>query len=98
MTNKRSNTGTKNSFTGVAISDLTGGLFNAQTLLQGNNFACYAYQLAAQAKPDILLGALDTLTDAIGKIIGGLSCPQLKSIDVKQLQALPGYTKKPVYG
>jgi hypothetical protein len=98
LANKHSNTGTKNSFTGVDISDLTGGVFNAQTLLQGNNFACYVYQIAAQAKPDILLGALDTLTDAIGKIVGGLSCPQLKSIDVKQLQALPGYTKKPVYG
>ena len=98
LTRIYSNTGKPNTFTGVDISDLTGGVFNAKTLTQGNNFACFVYQLAAQAKPDILLGALDTLTDAVGKIVGGLSCPQLKKLDAKQLQALPGYTKNPVYG
>jgi hypothetical protein len=82
----------------VDIGDLTGGVFNAATLTQGNNFACYVYQLAAQAKPDILLGALDALTDAIGKAVSGLGCPQLQAIDTKQLEALPGYTKEPVYG
>jgi len=92
-----SNTGKTNTFTPVDIANLTGGVFNAGTLTQGNNFACFFYQLAAQAKPDILLGVLDSLTDAIGKIVGGLGCPQLKKIDTKQLQALPGYTKKPVY-
>ena len=94
----RSNTGTPNSFTGIDIADLTGGVFNAATLTQGNNFACYVYQLAAQAKPDILLGALDALTSAVGSIIGGLSCPQLKAIDTSQLEKLPGYSRQPVYG
>jgi len=93
-----SNTGTTNTFTPVDIADLTGGVYNSGTLLQGNNFACFVYQLSAQAKPDILGGLLDTLTDAIGKVVSGLSCPQLKAIDTKQLEALPGYTKKPVYG
>lgn len=93
-----SNTGTTNSFTGVDVSDLTGGIFNSKTLLQGNNLACFVYQLSAQAKPDILLGALDALTSAIGNIIGALGCPQLQAIDQKQLQKFPGYTKKPVYG
>jgi len=92
------NTGTPNSFTGVNITDLTDGVFNAETLAEGNNFECFIYQLAAQAKPDILLGALDTLTDAVGKIVGGLSCPQLKNVDFNQLQDLPGYRKQPVYG
>ncbi|KAH8731968.1 hypothetical protein GQ44DRAFT_722127 [Phaeosphaeriaceae sp. PMI808] len=91
------NTGTTNSFTPVDVSDLTSGIFNAGTLLQGNNFACFVYQVASQAKPDILGGLLDTLTGAIGKIVGGLSCPQLKSIDQKQLEKYPGYTKAPVY-
>jgi hypothetical protein len=92
-----SNTGTPNSFTGVDIGDLTGGMFNAATLTQGNNFACYVYQLAAQAKPDIALGALDALTGAVGSIIGKLGCPQLKAIDDSQLEKLPGYSKKAVY-
>jgi hypothetical protein len=93
-----SNTGTKNSFTGVDIKDLTGGVFNAETLTQGNNLGCFLYQLSAQAKPDILLNALDKLTGAIGNIIGSLSCPQLKAIDNKVLEKYPGYTKSPVYG
>ena len=98
LTEFPSNTGTTNSFTGVDIANLTGGVFNSRTLLQGNNLACFLYQLSAQAKPDILLGALDKLTDAIGKVVGRLGCPQLKAIDKKQLQQFPGYTKQPVYG
>jgi hypothetical protein len=93
-----SNTGTTNSFTGVDVSDLTGGVFNSKTLLQGNNFACYVYQLAAQAKPDILGGLLDSVTSAVGSIIGGLSCPQLKAIDTSNLKKYPGYTKSAAYG
>jgi hypothetical protein len=92
-----SNTGTPNSFTGVDIQSLTGGVFNGVTLLEGNNLACFAYQLAAQAEPDVALGALDALTGAVGKAITSLGCPQLQAIDEAQLEAYPGYTKKPVY-
>lgn len=92
------NTGKTNSFTGVDVANLTGGLFNSADLLKGNNFGCFVYQLSAQAKPDILLGALTKLTDAIGSIIGPLGCPQLQKIDTKQLQQFPGYTQSPVYG
>ncbi|KAJ4364575.1 hypothetical protein N0V83_009171 [Neocucurbitaria cava] len=92
------NTGTTNSFTGVDISNLTGGVFNSQTLLESNNFGCFLYQVSAQGKPDILLGALSQLTGAIGSIIGKLGCPQLQAIDAKQLQKFPGYTKQAVYG
>jgi hypothetical protein len=98
LTHVYSNTGTPNTFTGVDIANLTGGLYNTDTLLEGNNFACFAYQLSAQAKPDILLGPVDALTGVVGQLISGLSCPQLKSIDAKQLAALPGYKKQPVYG
>ncbi|KAI8941597.1 hypothetical protein NX059_002812 [Plenodomus lindquistii] len=91
------NTGTTNSFTGVDITDLTGGIFNSQSLLQGNNLACFVYQLSAQAKPDVLLGALNGLTSAIGSIIGALACPKLEKIDANLLKQFPGYTKNAVY-
>lgn len=42
------NTGKTNSFTGVDINQLTNGAFNAQSLLQGNNAICFAYQFAVQ--------------------------------------------------
>lgn len=91
------NTGTTNSFTGVNLENLTGGLFNLASLAEGNNLGCFVFQLAAQAKPDILLGALTPLLDIVGQIIQPLSCPQLEKIDESQLEAFPGYTKKSVY-
>ncbi|KAH7086311.1 hypothetical protein FB567DRAFT_570206 [Paraphoma chrysanthemicola] len=92
------NTGTTNSFAGVDVKDLTGGVYNSASLLQGNNLACFVYQLSAQAKPDAVLGVLDRLTNAVGSIIGALGCPQLQAIDQAQLQKFPGYSQKPVYG
>lgn len=80
------------------MTDLTGGVYNSASLLQGNNLACFVYQLSAQAKPDILLGALNAVTSAVGNIISRLGCPQLQSIDEKELEKFPGYTKKAVYG
>jgi len=93
------NTGTTNSFTGVNIGDLTGGVFNTQTLLEGNNLQCFAYQALQQGSPDILRGLFSDITkplgmlnDQINSIVGGLSCPQLKSIDMSQFKKLPGYS------
>lgn len=91
------NTGTTNSFTGVDLGNLTGGLFNLATLTQGNNLGCFVYQLSAQAKPDILLGLLTPLLNTIGNLIAPLSCPQLEAIDQSQLEAFPGYKKDAVY-
>jgi hypothetical protein len=92
------NTGTTNSFTSVNLGNLTGGLFELATLLEGNNLACYVYQLATQAKPDILNGPVTQLLDVVRKLSASLSCPQLQAIDDSQLRAFPGYTKNPVYG
>ncbi|KAJ3804494.1 Chloroperoxidase, partial [Lentinula aff. lateritia] len=36
------NTGQVNTFTGVDVADLTGGVYNAATLLEGNNFQCFS--------------------------------------------------------
>jgi hypothetical protein len=89
------NTGKVNTFTPVDIANLTGGIFNVGTLLQGNNAACFVYQLATQAKPDILAPVLTPLLDAVASISSKLSCPQLKSIDTSQLQQFLGYTRSP---
>ena len=89
------NTGKVNTFTPVDVANLTGGLYNAQTFLEGDNAACFAYQFSTQAKPDIALGVLTSLTNAVGKVTSALSCPQLESIDEAQLEQFPGYTKSP---
>lgn len=99
------NTGKVSTFTGVDISNLTGGVYNAQNLLTGNNAQCFAYQAAQQAAPDILKGlfsntaaALSKLNDAISTVLSELSCPQLKSIDESQFSEYPGYTKLSAQG
>lgn len=95
------NTGTTNSFVGVDVSDITGGVFNSASLAQGNNLACMAMQYAVQASPDLIqcskvLGsaasAISALTSQLGSSIASLSCPQLKEIDNTQFDKFPGYT------
>lgn len=96
------NTGSTNSFTGVDPSDLTGGVFNAQTLLQGNNFMCYAFQLLAQGSPDLLEGIFTDVTPAVNMITeavhnataaGGFDCPEIENLQYSQFGQFPGYTQ-----
>src|SRR6266536_1847813 len=63
------NTSTINSFTGLEAGDLSGGAFDAATLLQGKNLMCFALQVAKISIPDILKlnnGGL------LGSLLGGL--------------------------
>lgn len=91
------NTGKPNTFTGVSVTDLTGGAFNAETLLEGNNLMCFAFQAANTAAPDILKGllgnvvlAVQKLTDALNPILRTLGCPQLVKYDATLLEKFPG--------
>ena len=92
------NTGEVNTFTPLDFDDLTGGVFNTATLLEGNNLACFVYQVASLAAPDILKGLyadvtkpLAMLNDATNNALSGLSCPELASIDAGQFGKYPGY-------
>ncbi|QSZ29634.1 hypothetical protein DSL72_004150 [Monilinia vaccinii-corymbosi] len=91
------NTGTVNSFTPLDFSDLTGGVYNLQTLLSGNNLACFILQ-NAQLAPDFLgpvtdeiTAALDLLKDTTDGLLNSLgNCPQLTAIDQTSMKAFPG--------
>ena len=94
------NTGTVNTFTGVNLENLTGGVYNTQTLTEGNNLICFAFQAAQQGAPDILKGlfadtatALGQLNAAFSTVFTELGCPQLQSIDESQFSQYPGYTQ-----
>jgi len=85
------NTGKVGTFTPLNFDDLTGGVFYAQTLLGGNNLACFVYQAASLTAPDILKGLyadinkpLAILNNATKNALTRLECPQLASIDAKQ--------------
>ncbi|KAL8830412.1 MAG: hypothetical protein Q9191_001441, partial [Dirinaria sp. TL-2023a] len=64
------NTGTVNSFTGLDVGNLTGGLYNAATLLQGNNLACFLFQSVAVAAPDLIrdTGVLSDVEAAVAQV------------------------------
>lgn len=94
------NTGETNSFVGVNPSDLTGGVYNADNLLEGNNLFCFAVQAALQGAPDILSGlfntiddALDVLGSAVSDATDGLGCPELGEINREQFEQYPGYAE-----
>jgi hypothetical protein len=96
------NTGTTNSFTGVDVANFTSGAFNVETLFEGDNFACFTFQLLQQGLPDFASVAVNALAPAtslvnqyVGPLVGGLSCPQLGQYDYSVFDQFPGYTYEP---
>jgi hypothetical protein len=91
------NLGKTNSFAGIDIQDLTGGVYNAKSLASGNNAMCLGLQVTQSLAPDILKGLLGNTATAVGKlnaafakVLAGLGCPKLASIDSKQFDKYPG--------
>lgn len=94
------NTGKVNTFTGVNVGNLTGGVYNAQSLREGNNLWCFAMQLSAGTAPDVLKPLFSVLDKplalmraATSKATSALGCPQLSDIDDSQFDQFPGATK-----
>jgi hypothetical protein len=77
------NVGTVNSFTGVDLDDVLGGVLNAGQLLENNNLLCFALQVVRMASPNYLNNLYKTveaplkLVDGIlgGKSLLNLGCP-----------------------
>ncbi|QIW98310.1 hypothetical protein AMS68_003828 [Peltaster fructicola] len=97
------NTGTVNSFTGLNVANISGGVLDATTLFQGDNFACFAFQLLQQGLPNFLstlindiAPATDLVNKYVGPIVGGLSCPQLGNLSLGLFDHFPGYKYSPV--
>ncbi|KAF2212834.1 hypothetical protein CERZMDRAFT_111854 [Cercospora zeae-maydis SCOH1-5] len=91
------NTGTTNSFAGVDLTDLTGGVFNLATLAEGNNAACFFLQASQQGIPDVLdpaLGAIGSVAAWVAQQLGPMSeqlgCPELASFESSFFDQFPG--------
>ncbi|KAF1990311.1 Cloroperoxidase [Aulographum hederae CBS 113979] len=94
------NTGGVDSFTGLDPTDLTGGVFNAASLAEGNNLMCFGLELTIQETPDLLAGIFEDDTLALGKLLpalrnatGSLGCPSLTQVNEGQFDEFPGYAK-----
>lgn len=79
------NTGTTNSFTGVDLGDITGGVYHTQDLLDPQKFVCFFYQLSLTIVPDILrsraLGTvLETALNLLQSKIGPFVDPSCATI------------------
>ncbi|ETS87214.1 hypothetical protein PFICI_01042 [Pestalotiopsis fici W106-1] len=76
------NTGQVNTFTGLDLSNITGGLLNSATLLEGNNLICFSLEIAKTFGPNSLSTLYEALsvpagilTDALATPLLDLSCP-----------------------
>lgn len=82
------NTGTVDSFAGIDVGNLTGGVFSAAGLLEGNNLICFALEVVKFAGPNALSSALRVLAapiELLGEIVGplvDLSCPVFEDLTV----------------
>jgi hypothetical protein len=93
------NTGAVNTFAGVDLGDLTGGVYNAANLLEGNYLFCFAIQ--ALALPDTLRSLLADVGAALAlldPIIASLGCPELEEYNVGLFSPFPGATYAPSGG
>lgn len=91
------NTGSVNSFTGIDISNLTGGVFNAETLLEDNNLLCFVFEVVKWVTPSMLsglfatvAGPLSMITDALSVPLLNLSCPALEDVEMGGANWLEG--------
>ncbi|KAH7399990.1 hypothetical protein BKA64DRAFT_670896 [Cadophora sp. MPI-SDFR-AT-0126] len=99
------NTGTVNSFVGINPADVSGGVFNATNLLQGNNLACFILQAIQAATPSLLSGlvnalglsnALTLLNNAINPVKSTMACPLMATFNTGAFAQFPGASYHPL--
>ncbi|KPM39200.1 hypothetical protein AK830_g7335 [Neonectria ditissima] len=83
------NTNGVNTFTGINIDDLSGGLLNGKNLLQGNNLICFALNAIKTVSPNSLssiYATLSSVTDlvfaALEPVMGAMNCAVYDDLSV----------------
>jgi len=83
---------------GLDVENLTGGVLNAQTLLQGNNAVCLGLELLIEFSPSLLhslyttiTAPLQNITNAFGSAVTSLNCPQLTTANNGGTNILNGF-------
>jgi len=99
------NTNGVNTYAGIDLTDLTGGVYNLTHLLDqsGKGGACFFAQLAQAIIPDsaaVLLGELSPVLDLVNEFIkpiipAGLDCPTIDKYDQTIFNKFPGYKYSP---
>lgn len=92
------NTGSVNSFVGVDIGNLTGGVYNVGNLLNPGTLLCFLFQMITVAMPDLLEGGLlggllGIPLKLIASLLGPLfdnKCPGIQKWDGELFKRFPG--------
>ncbi|KAF9768393.1 hypothetical protein IL306_014336 [Fusarium sp. DS 682] len=101
------NTNGVNTFVGINLNDLAGGVLNAKNLLQGNHLVCFALNAVKTVSPNALsslFATLSSVTDvlfaALEPIMGAMDCPVYDDLSVNgtnwldyNKQMYPGFKK-----
>lgn len=89
-----------NSFVGIDVTNLTGGILNAKTLVEGNNAVCLGLELLIEFSPSLLHSMYTTITtplknitDQIGLATTSLNCPQLTTANNGGTDILESFKK-----
>ncbi|KAG8158101.1 hypothetical protein KVR01_011862 [Diaporthe batatas] len=95
------NTGAVDTFTGVDLHDVTGGLLNAATLLEGNNLLCFALEVVKTFAPNALAPLFQALevplqmvNDALVGPLLDTGCPAFKDLTMEGDDLFTGLSKK----
>ncbi|CAE6416161.1 unnamed protein product [Rhizoctonia solani] len=81
------NTGSPNSFAGVNLEDLTGGVYNTKDLLDGKKLICFALQ-ASQA--GMAAPASNFFSEHMTPILSSMGCPSMNQYNKTALEIYPG--------
>jgi hypothetical protein len=89
-----------NTYAPIDIGNLTGGVYNAETLLEDDNAACFVLQALQILVPDALSGLagfvdiiVTKLSEMTGPLLAQLTCPELDALNTSMLEQFPGYRR-----
>lgn len=81
------NMGKVNSFVGLDFTDITGGILNGTSILEGNGLLCFVLELVKTFAPNslstlfkVLATPLELITDTISAPILSLACPEFEDL------------------
>ena len=89
-----------NSFAGVNVGDVTGGVLNSASLLQGNNLMCLALEAVKTFAPNslsslfkVLEVPLGLVTNAVVGPLLSLNCPEFRDLSMNGTDFLSALLK-----
>ncbi|KAF4120602.1 LOW QUALITY PROTEIN: Peroxidase, family 2 [Geosmithia morbida] len=95
------NLGKVNTFAGVDIANITSGVLNAASLLEGNNLVCFTLNIVKTFVPNSLSGLFETLekplqliNDAVLDPLLDLDCPAFKDLEAGGTDIISGLLEK----